>query len=293
MLVSLIIHLAERRSLCGLARKKPVARYNKKRARELKHDRFRDTTMGLVDRLGNRLEGKGRSILYGIIALVVVAALVGFGVTWSRRKADEARRALGRAIAVATAPISSTPPPNSTGPSFTSEQERARKAIEEFQKVADKYGDPYHTEARYFIATNLLYVEREKALSELAELSKSSLNEVATLSKFALAQAKEGDGKYDEAAQLYSEIASQNGVVVTPETANLRLAIVYKKQNKKKEAADLLFNLVDAARKAKDKDGTPLPQSAAAREAATELQKLEPVRFAQLPPESPGAGLAF
>ncbi len=270
-----------------------MARYKKKRARELKHDRFRDTTMGLVDRLGNRLEGRGRSILYGIIAVVVVAALVVFGVNWSRRKADEARRELGRAIAVATAPISATPPPNSTAPSFTSEQERARKAIEEFQKVADKYGDPYRTEARYFIATNLLYVEREKGVGELAELSKSSLNEVATLSKFALAQAKADDGKYDEAAQLYSEIANQNGVIITPETANLRLAIVFKKQNKKKEAADLLFNLVDAARKAKDKDGTPLPQSAAAREAVTELQKLDPVRFAQLPPESPGAGLAF
>jgi tetratricopeptide (TPR) repeat protein len=293
VLVSLIIHLEERRSLCGLARKKPVARYNKKRARELKHDRFRDTTMGLVDRLGNRLEGKGRSILYGIIALVVVAALVGLFVNWRRRKADEARLALGRAITVSTAPISSTPPPNSTAPSFTSEQERARKAIEEFQKVADKYGDPYHTEAKYFIATNLLYVEREKGIGELAELSKSRLNEVATLSKFALAQAKEGDGKYDEAAKLYSEIASQTGVVVTPETANLRLAMVYEKQNKKKEAAELLFNLVDAARKAKDKDGTPLPQSAAAREAATELQKLDPVRFAQLPQETPGAGLAF
>jgi tetratricopeptide (TPR) repeat protein len=293
VLVSLIIHLEERRSLCGLARKKPVARYNKKRARELKHDRFRDTTMGLVDRLGNRLEGKGRSILYGIIAVFVVAALVGLGVNWRRRKADEARLALGRAITVSTAPISPTPPPNSTAPSFTSEQERARKAIEEFQKVADKYGDPYHTEAKYFIATNLLYVEREKGVGELAELSKSSLSEVAALSKFALAQAKEADGKYDEAAKLYSEIASQNGVVVTPETANLRLAILYEKQNKKKEAADLLFNLVDAARKAKDKDGTLLPQSAAAREAATELQKLDPVRFAQLPPETPGAGLAF
>lgn len=270
-----------------------MARYNKKRARELKHDRFRDTTMGLLDRLGNRLEGKGRSILYGIIALIVVGVLVGLWWNWSQRKSDEARRALGRAITIAAAPISATSPPNSTGPSFTSEQDRARKAIEEFQKVADKYGDPYRTEAKYFIATNLLYLEREKAVGELAELSKSSLNEVATLSRFALAQAKEGDGKYDEAAQLYSEIARPNSVVVTPETANLRLAVVYIKQNKKKEAADLLFNLVDAARKAKDTDGTLLPQSAAAREAATELQKLDPVRYAQLPPESPGAGLAF
>ncbi len=149
------------------------------------------------------------------------------------------------------------------------------------------------TEARYFIATNLLYVDREKGISELAELSKSNSSDIATLAKFALAQAKEADGKYDEAAQLYSQIASQNSVIVTPETANLRLAMVYQKQGKKKEAADILFQIADAARKAKDADGATLPVSAAAREAAQELQKLDPDRFAQLPPEAPAAGLAF
>ena len=33
----------ERSSLCELARKNEVAKYKKKRARELQHDRFRDT----------------------------------------------------------------------------------------------------------------------------------------------------------------------------------------------------------------------------------------------------------
>ena len=82
-------------------------------------------------------------------------------------------------------------------------------------------------------------------------------------------------------------------MVITPETANLRLAMVYQKQDKKKEAADILFQMVDAARKAKDTDGASLPLSAAAREATQELQKLDPDRFAQLPPEAPAAGLTF
>jgi predicted negative regulator of RcsB-dependent stress response len=107
------------------------------------------------------------------------------------------------------------------------------------------------------------------------------------LSKFALAQAKESDGKFDEAAQLYSELAKQNNPSVTAETANLRLAKVYNKQGKKKEASDVLFNIVDASRKAKDEKNQPAPISAAAREAATELQKIDPARYAQLPPETP------
>jgi hypothetical protein len=71
--------------------------------------------------------------------------------------------------------------------------------------------------------------------------------------------------------------------VVTPETANLRLALVYKQQGKTKEAADLLFSIVDAARKAKD------PRVIRRRnprlcDAAQELQKVDPDRYAQLPP---------
>ena len=84
-----------------------------------------------------------------------------------------------------------------------------------------------------------------------------------------------------------------NSAVVTPETANLYLARVYEKQGKKKEAADLLFNIVEASRKAKDQDGTPLQPSAAAEAATEELQKLDPDRYAQLAPETPGGQIPF
>jgi tetratricopeptide (TPR) repeat protein len=271
-----------------------VAKYNKKRARELQHDKFRDTAGVIFDRLGNKLEGKGRTILYGIVGLVALALLVGLWVRWSNRKADEAQRAMGRAIAIASTPLAGDPgAADPTAPKFSSEQERAQRAIDEFEKVAAKYGDPYRTEARYFIGTNRLAVDRTKAMAELAEVSKSSIVEAATLAKFSLAQAMEADGKLDEAAKLYSELAAQNATVVTVDTANLRLAGVYEKQGKKKEAGDLLFNIVDAARKAKDTDGTPLPLSAAARDATEKLQKVDPDRYAKLTPEAPGGNLPF
>ena len=152
-----------------------MAKYKKKRVRELRHDRFRDTTMGLLDRLGNLLEGRGRTILYGLGGLLLAGILVIVLVKWSNRKADEARHALGRAIAISTATINPAPIPGSTDPTFSTELERSQRAIEEFEKVAAKYGDPYRSEARYFIGTNRLQVEREKALSELAELSNSGL----------------------------------------------------------------------------------------------------------------------
>jgi tetratricopeptide (TPR) repeat protein len=270
-----------------------VAKYKKKRARELQHDKFRDAAGRIFDRVGDRLEGKGKAILYGLGGVLFLLVIVGVGISLHRKHTNEALQALGRGIEIMGRPVSSTPPLDPKVAGFTSEQERAQRAIDEFQKVAAKYGDPYKSEARYFIGANLLYVDREKAMNELAEVSKASVVEPATLAKFALAQAKQADGKYDEAAKLYSELAALNSTVVTPETANLYLAGVYEKQGKKNEAVDLLFNIVDASRKAKDQDGAPLPPSAAAREATSKLQKLDPDRYAKLTPETPGGDLPF
>jgi tetratricopeptide (TPR) repeat protein len=263
-----------------------VAKYKKKRARELQQDRFRDTTMSFLDRLGTLLEGRGRTILYGLGGLLLAGLIVIFFIKWSNRKSDEARQAIGRAITISKASIMPTPVAGGSEITFSSEQERAQRAIEVFEKVAAKYGDPYRSEALYFIASNRLLVDRPKGITELAELGNSGVAEVAALSKFALAQAKESDGQFQEAAQIYTDLAKLNSVTVTAETANLRLAKVYEKLGKKKEAADVLFNIVDASRKAKGTDNRPLPTSAAAREAADELQKLDPDRYAQLPPEA-------
>ena len=264
-----------------------MAKYKKKRARELQHDRFRDTTMSFFDRLGDLLEGRGWTILYVLGGIIVAGVLIGLFVKQSRKHSNEAREALGRAITISRAQVSTTPIPGNTDLTFATDKERAQRAIYEFEKVAAKYGDPYRSESQYFIASNRLVLDRQKGISELTELQNSKIGEVAALSKFALAQTYESDGKFDDAARLYAELARLNSPTVTAESANLRLAKVYEKQGKKKEAADLLFNIVDASRKAKGSDNRPLPQSSAAREAADELQKLDPDRYAQLPPETP------
>lgn len=271
-----------------------MAKYKKKRARELQHDKFRDAAGRIFDKVADRLEGKGKQILYVLGGAILVTILIGVYLKWSHRKADEARLALGRAITIASGSVASaSPQPGDPAPTYQSEQERAQRAIDVFQQISIKYGDPYKTQARYFIGTNLLTIDKEKGMAELAEVSKSNVAEVATLAKLALAQAKEGAQKYDEAAQLYKELASQNSTVVPPDSANLGLAGVYEKQNKKAEAVELLFNIVETSRKAKDADGLPSPATAAARDATTRLQKLDPDRFAKLTPEAPSGALPF
>ena len=137
-----------------------MAKYNKKRARELKHDRFRDATMLLADRLADRVGDHRKQILYGLIGLVIVAIGIYALVRWRHKHADEAATAMGRAIAINDADVGPNPPPGSRDPFFTSQQERSEAAIREFEKVAAKYGEPYRTEARYFIAVNELVTDR-------------------------------------------------------------------------------------------------------------------------------------
>src|ERR1051325_9238773 len=133
--VSAIIHDFERASPCVLAKGSPLAKYKKKRARELKHEKFRDTTMLVADRVRALFAGRGPQILYIILGVVLVAA-AGYGIyRWSHKKSEEAEAAMGRAIAIARAEINANPPANQKDPVFSTEEERARRTIEEFRKV--------------------------------------------------------------------------------------------------------------------------------------------------------------
>ncbi|HJQ34721.1 MAG TPA: tetratricopeptide repeat protein [Pyrinomonadaceae bacterium] len=267
-----------------------MARTTKKRAKQLKHDKFRDTTYDVYGRLSHRFEGRERTILYAVGGAVALVALLLVFNWWREQRADAARLALGKAIEIAEAPVSATPDPNATGPTFKDERERAQKAVEAFQKVQSDYGSPYNEIARYFAAANLLTVDRQKGLSELEALSKNGGDEVAGRAKFALAQAREADAQYDQAAAGYQELLNDKNRPVPENAVKLRLASVYEKQGKKDEAVNLLFQMVESARKAQGKDGKPLPESNVTRSAADKLQELSPERYAQLPPPPPRGG---
>lgn len=272
-----------------------MARTTKKRAQQLKHDKFRDTTLDAYGRLSHRLEGRGRTVLYAVGGAVALVALLLVFSWWRGSQADAARLALGKAIEIADTPLASaTPQPNSTDPTFKDERERAQRAVEEFQKVQRDYGSPYSELARYFAAANLLTIDRPKGLTELEAVGKSSNDEVAARAKFALAQARESDAQYDPAAALYNELLGDKNKTVSENLLKLRLASVYEKQGKKDEAVNLLFGIVEAARKAQGKDGKPVQESSVVRAAADKLQELSPERFAQLPPEpAKGSPLPF
>lgn len=255
-------------------------------------DRFQSAADEKLETLGKKFEGKGRPILYGLLALVGVAIIGGIIYSYSQRSSAAAQTALGKAIDIHTAQVSASPDPKNTELTFPTEKERAEKAIAAFEEVANKYGSPYKEKAQYFIAVDRLKLDRAAGVQELENLSKGS-GEVATLSKFALAEARFGDGKYDQAAALYKELIDAKTGVIANESLNFALAQALEKQGKTDEAVEVYFNIVKLAREAKNPEGEALPQSQTAREATTKLQNLAPARYAELPPEPPSKTYTF
>ena len=246
-------------------------------------DRFQTKVGGTIEEAGKKLEGHGRTLLYVLAALVVFGMIAWFISSWSGRSSAAAQAALGRAIQISGRRVTDTPvPAGSTEKVFKTERERAEAAVREFQSVAEQYGGDVGKKARYFAATNQLLLDRQAAISQLEELAKAD-DEVGKLSKFALAQTRVADGRPDEAATLYQELAGMSDPIVSKETINFELAKIYEKQGRKQEAVDLLFDLVKAASEVKDQDGKAVPLTSTAESAKEKLEDLDPERAKQLP----------
>lgn len=278
-----------------MARKKrnivePEIPVNEPKNKKPYRDDFQRNVGAQVEDLGRKFEGKGKTVMYAIAAVAVLAVLIGIYSIWSRRTSNAAQAALGKAIETSQSQVTDTPPPAGlTQKTFKTEKERAEAAIPEFQAVVDKYGNPYKEKAQYFIAVNKLVVDRAAAVSELEGLANSS-GEVGTLAKFALAQAKAGDGKLDEAVTLYSSLAGLSNPIVAKDTINFELAQIYQKQGKTADAENLYYNIAKTASEAKDADGKAIPMTQTAREAKEKLEEINPEKAKEIvepAPESP------
>lgn len=246
-----------------------------------------------LDNLGKNFEGKGKTILYGVAALVVLAILVTLFLNWNRRSSGAGQTALGKAIETSQARISETgTPAGTTAKTFKTEKERAEAAIAEFQIAADKFGGDIAEKAKYFIAVNKLDVDRPAAITEIEGLAKGG-GEVGKMAKFALAQVRVNDNKPDEALALFQELAKMDDAIVAKDTLNFEIAKIYEKQGKKAEAVEIYFNIAKTSSEAKDRDGKAITPTQTATEAKEKLTELDPVKAKEIPeptPDSPFGG---
>ncbi len=250
-------------------------------------DPFQEKFSARLEEVGKQFEGKGRMALYILGALVLVALIAFFAFRWSNRTSGEAQAALGKAIDIASSRVTDQPqPPTATEKTFKTEKDRAEAAIAAFQAVADKFGGAIRDKALYFIAVNRLAVDRPAAIAELENIANSS-SDNGKLAKFALAQTRAEDGKYDEAVALYQQLLEMSDPILAKESINFEIAKVYEKQGKTKEAADIYFNIAKAASEAKDADGKPIPMTQIAGDAKKKITELDPERAKEIQEPAP------
>jgi tetratricopeptide (TPR) repeat protein len=247
-----------------------------------------------IEEAGKVFEGKSRQILYAAAAVLVLGILVALWFNYSKRTEAAAQTALGKAIETSQAQINEAGPlAGSTQKSFKSEKERAEAAISEFEAVANNYGGAVAEKAKYFIAVNRLFVDRAAAISELESISQTN-SPSGKMAKFALAQTRIADGRYDDAVTLLRELDSLDDPIVSKETIKFELAKVLEKQGKTDEAADIYFEIAKAASELKDADGKPKLFSDSATEAKKRLEEIAPDRAKEIvepTPENPFGGM--
>ena len=250
-------------------------------------DPFQQQVVPRIESMGQLFEGKGRMLTYALLGLIAVVLIGWFILGYTRKSGGEAQTALGKAIETSQAQISETgAPAGSKDKTFKTEKERSEAAIAEFQIVVDKFGGSAGEKAKYFIATNKLFVDRPAAIQELEGMANTS-SETGKMAKFALAQTRAEDNRLDDAAAIYQELVGLSDPIIAKDTINFELAKVYEKQGKKQEAADIYFNIAKAASEAKDRDGKPARMTATATAAKDKIKELDPERAKQIAEPEP------
>lgn len=197
--------------------------------RQLKQDQF---TAAAQETYSWAVGHRGK-LVYGGIAVAVVLVIVFGGWFYLQQQDEAAGVALGHALQVYQAPVTSAGQPPLPGTtSFASAQDRAKAARAEFAKVAEKYS---HTNsariARYFMgladneAGNTAAAEQE-----LKEVADSGHSDVTALAKFALASLYRGQGKDAQAVTLYKDLIDHPTNTVAKSQAQLALASVYEQK---------------------------------------------------------------
>ncbi|HTH52215.1 MAG TPA: hypothetical protein VL501_09795 [Pyrinomonadaceae bacterium] len=252
-------------------------------------DPLQSRVLPRVEEAGKKLEGKGRTILYAIGALILLVLIGLFVARWMNKSGSAAQAALGKAIETSQAQVTDAPQPaTATQKTYKTEKDRSEAAIAQFQQVVDHYGGSVAEKAKYFIAVNKLFVDRPAAISELEQISSGS-SDSAKMAKFALAQTRVEDNRLDDALNIYQELANMSDPIVAKETINFEIAKIYEKQGKKDHAVEAYFNIAKNAAEAKDMDGKPARMSQTASDAKDKVKELAPEKAKEIPEQEPAS----
>lgn len=193
---------------------------------ELKQDRLAETA---ADAMHWTAEHRSK-LVNGGIALALLAAIAIGGLWYTRHRENAAADALGRAMLIYQAPLRpASMPPDPQQLSFTSVQERAKAASDEFNKIASEYGSVRSGKfAKYFAGLAAIDMGNEKVAEDHLKYAAGVRDgDIASLARLALAALYRDSGREADAVSLYKELIARPARTVPKVTAQLQLAELY------------------------------------------------------------------
>lgn len=206
---------------------------------QLKQDKFSRATIDAAEATVHwSVEHKSKLTIAGIVAVVVVAALVG-GWYYLNLQDQKASIDLSQAVRILDAPLRPVGAPAQPGfPSYTSSKERATEAHQKFQVVVDKYPHTRSSDvARYFLGlTSAGLGDNAAAERDLRAVASTRNDDLSSLAKFALASVYRNNNRNKEAIDLYKKLAEKPTRTVGKAMAEMELAAAYMADQQPLEA---------------------------------------------------------
>jgi predicted negative regulator of RcsB-dependent stress response len=231
--------------------------------RQLKEDKFASTAGEAVHWASDHR----RNLVFGIIAIVIVAAAVAGYYFWNNSQTDQANVLIGRAEKTFMAQIRAPGIPATPGEtSFASITERGKQAEKEFKAIADQFS---HTKpgklARYMEAVAALQAgETNVGEKQLQAAIDSGDKDVASMAKLKLASLYVSSNKTGDAAKIYKDLSDHPTGTVPKAQAQLAMAEMYEATDPKQ--ASMIYQQIEKenpnspeAQIAKSKTATPPP----------------------------------
>jgi predicted negative regulator of RcsB-dependent stress response len=195
--------------------------------KDLKTDKFAQEVGQTVEFIADH---RSQAVRYGLIAVVVL--LIGVGIyVYNRHQATVRAEALATAMRINDAVISPVPqPPNMT---FISPDEKDKARNQAFLDVASKYhGSQEGAIAQFYLAgTQLEQGKLDEAAKIYKDVADSAPAAYASVAQLSLAQIYVGQGKTADAEKLLRSLMNSPTIFVSKEQATLALAEVLAKSN--------------------------------------------------------------
>jgi len=206
---------------------------------QLKQDRFTRTTIQVAEQTVHwSVEHQGKLIVAAIALVIVILAVLG---SWYYlEKQNEAASAdFGKAVSVLDTPVRPAGMPAQPDlPSFASASERATEARKQLQAVIDKYPHTHAADfSHYLLGTTAASVgDNAIAERELKTVAGYHDQDLSSLGKMALGSVYRGQGKNQDAVNLYKQLVDKPTRAVSKPSAEVALADAYQAAGNNVEA---------------------------------------------------------